>query len=485
MRGRSGFHWFRDDVCPLCGLCFEKCPTLELSSRDGEKEIEMLIKGETKYSLVYQFCTTCNTCDLICPFEANPYELILERWNESYKSHGLPGIAKLIFPNERENMWSSIRVLIDRDESLSLLKWERNFMTNFNDNPRETVLISGTYTNLVPYLLKTSLLDEFKHAIAGSEALWVCAGDLYKLGLNEESDNVGRLLLKMFSEMNTKKIYFFMGSEAMMLNDIFPKRFGIDFSRWKPEPIDSWILDKLRKKEIKLIKKLRLNVAVHDNCTSKYMGMKFQNTLREIVKYTGCNIVEMKHNRESGLCCGWAATIPTLYEDQSNNPLHTLSYLLYSLHRRLMEVEDSGAQAVVVSCPACYIFLSLIKVLLNSKIEVYHYIELVQMAAGEKPIHKNDERAWDLLAIFLDLFWKWLFTKHIHRYFFLKPIDIKPIPKIRRGDEIRLWFLSRLLHSRIIQNRMMRSLISHIIISVIMKYDSYIREKKTIIEKNR
>ncbi|HPI94398.1 MAG TPA: 4Fe-4S dicluster domain-containing protein, partial [Deltaproteobacteria bacterium] len=111
MSSMSDFRFFREDLCDRCGTCFERCPVLELSRDEAQREIEALISGHTGASLVLQRCVTCNACDFICPRHANPYGLILQRHHEAGRAEGLPYMARFIFPNEPENMWTTTRVL--------------------------------------------------------------------------------------------------------------------------------------------------------------------------------------------------------------------------------------------------------------------------------------------------------------------------------------------------------------------------------------
>ena len=77
-------HAFIEDLCDLCGLCFHLCPVLELPLEDAKEEIHNLIKGQ-KSRHVLSKCNTCLSCNLYCPQNANPYQLILERWNNLYR----------------------------------------------------------------------------------------------------------------------------------------------------------------------------------------------------------------------------------------------------------------------------------------------------------------------------------------------------------------------------------------------------------------
>lgn len=467
------FRFFKDDLCDRCGLCLQQCPVLQLPLAEAQKDIIALISGETAFSLAYQWCTTCYTCDLLCPLQANPYELILERWHEEHQSKGISAIAKLVFPNVPANIWASTRALMSKDELALIYAWEENLRRR-----KRVMLLTGFYTNLMPYIAATSLLDELKPSIAGFEGFWGCGGDIYKLGMLEHVEATGNMLHQKFVDLGVEKLYCFMSAEAMMLSQVLPERFGIDFSFCSPEPLDYWILDRLKRGKIEVKQRLGKVVTVHDSCLSKYRGGKLQEVVRETMDYIGCRIVEMEHNRKTALCCGWAATIPTLHGAISGNPLHTLLYLLHSLYLRLQEAEATGAEVVVVNCHACYLFLSLIKALTNSKLDIYLSFELVQLAAGEIPQHRNERRAWDIMAVVSNLLFRWLFFPEERRGFEAPPVTMEPVPALATGDAVRLKLLGRLYHSRAVQNRLVRRLLGAVVKSSINGYRRLLRKRQ-------
>lgn len=462
--------FFKEDLCDRCGICFQRCPVLELPENKAKQEIKKLINGDVDNSLVLQTCVTCNICDFACPQHANPYGLVLERHNETRKKQGLPFMAKFIFPNEPENMWTNTRLLMGEDERSLLHFWEENLK-----NPREEVLLTGFYNNLLPYVAQTSLLEELKPSIAGSDSMFGMGEDAYRIGFLEEAQRLGMLAKQKFSGMGIKKLYCFMVVEASMFTDVLPKKFGIDFD-FKVELLDDWILDRLKDGKIKVVNKLNREVTVHDNCCGRYMNGKLPDTTREIMERIGCKVTEMRHSGENALCCGWAGTVPTLFGATSGNPLHTLLNLMQSLYLRLQEAEATGAKVLVVPCPGCCAFLSLIKVLTNSKMEIYLPLELVQMAAGETPVHKHDERAWDILAVTTNLVLKWFSSP---KRFIPRPIDIeKPLPRAGWVDQTRIKFFGKLYHSILVQNTVTRRIIAAAVKTMIKRYRVYLEKKK-------
>ncbi len=466
----QAFRLFREEQCDRCGICFEHCPVLELPREEAKRQMEMLIRGDTDASLVLKRCVTCNICEFICPRGANPYGLILQRYGEMGKIRGLPYMARFIFPNEPENMWTNIRALMGEDELSLLRSWEDNLK-----KPRKEVLITGFYNNLVPYITQTSLLDELKPAIMGSDSMFGMGEDAYRIGFLDEAERLGRLAVEKFAALGVEKMYCFMIVEASMFTDVLPKKFGIEVP-FEVELLDNWLLERLKSGKIEVKKRLGLKVAVHDNCCSRYMGGTLPDSTREMMELIGCELVEMRHCRDRALCCGWAGTVPTLFGPASSNPLHTLLNLLQGLYLRLQEAEAAGADVLVAPCPGCYSFLSLIKVLTASTVDICLPLELLQLAAGERPAHRNEERAWELLAVTTNLLFKWPFSP---KRFLPRPVDIEaPLPVAGRADAARMRFFARLYRSALVQNPVSRKLIAGAVKGTIAAYRLYLAAQK-------
>jgi Fe-S oxidoreductase len=442
MMDAGTFRFFKDFLCDRCGDCFTACPYLELPLEEARREIGFLIDGDILRSRALQACNTCHTCDVVCPNDADPYELVLQRWGEGRET-GMPTTARLVMPSQPCNIWSSLKAVMSPLE-LSLLESWKDF------GPRDEICLTGFYTNVVPYILQAKVLEGLPK-IVGSEALWGCAGDIYKTGRFDMVEQITRRLENVFGRMDVKKIVCSMSAEAMVLSEILPKRFGADFD-FEVIPLDAWLLEKLESGETKLEKELGMKVTIHDNCLSKMQGGKLQEVNREIVRRTGCSIVEMEHTRERSLCCGFGAAAANF----------RVMDIMSSGYRRLKEIEASGADAVVIYCPACLFILSVIKEMGGCDIPFYHPVELVEMAAGGNPVRRHEERAWDMMAVISNHLLKYaLFPGYRKRFQpdYITP-EVQPLPGLPRGDRMRMRALAALYHSPVVQNRLTRTLVS-------------------------
>ena len=441
MKAQS-FRFFKDFLCDRCGDCFVACPYLELPREEAKREIEVLIEGGRSRSRAMEVCNTCHTCDTACPNDADPYELVLQRWGEERRT-GISTTAQLVMPSQPCNIWSSLKVIM-RSEELSLLESWEDF------GPCDEICLTGFYTSVVPYILQAEVLEGLPK-IVGSEALWGCGGDIYKTGRFDMVEQITRRLEHVFSDMGVKRIIGSMSAEAMMLKEILPRRFEADFD-FEVVPLDMWLLEKLESGDIELERELGMKVTVHDNCLSKLEDGRLQEVNRDIVRRTGCDMVEMEHNRERSLCCGFGASAANF----------RIMDIMHCGYRRLKEIEATGADAAVIYCPACLFILSVIKEMADCKMPFYHPVELVEMAAGGEPAHRHEERAWDIMAVISNHLVKYaLFPSH-RREFQPPPItpEIQPLPVLPQWDRLRMKALAALYHSPVVQNQVMRTVIS-------------------------
>ncbi|MEW6554318.1 MAG: (Fe-S)-binding protein [Actinomycetota bacterium] len=434
------FRFFREDLCDRCGDCFAACPYLELPQEAAKREITRLIEeGE---SLALDACNTCHTCDAVCPNGADPYELVLERWSERRRG-GLPTTARLVTPSEPCNIWSSLKAVMPEEELALLRSWD-------DFSPRDEICLTGFYTSVVPYILQAEVLADLPR-VAGSEALFGCAGDIYKTGRFDMVEQIARRLEKVFGEMGVKKVVCSMSAEGMVLKHILPERFGARFG-FEVVALDDWLLERLRAGEIVPVRELGMRVTVHDNCLSKMEGGRLQEVNREIVRRTGCDIVEMRHNRKNSLCCGFGAAASRF----------RVMDIMSSGYRRLKEIEATGADAAVVYCPACLFILSVIKEMAGAEMPFYHPAELVEMAAGGEPARRHEERAWEMMAVISNHLLKYaLFPGHRGSF---QPArispEMQPLPGLPRWDRLRMRALTALYRSPVVQNRATRKTVS-------------------------
>lgn len=378
---------FREDLCNLCGICLHKCPVLRLPLDEAKIEMKNLIEGkESKYALYN--CTTCFSCNLYCPQNANPYQLILERWNDLYRKRGAPPIYRFIVPTMDSNLWQMLNIFLSNKERRWIYKWMHTI-----PKPEDTPLLIGNYTHLFPFIIGGSKLLDYFTPIDRIDQ-WEGGAYLYQGGYLDVVQRISERTRKDFNSWGVKSVAATLDAVEYIFKKVHPKEMGVlhdqNFINF-----NQWLLDNIKSKEIKLEQKLDLVVTVHDNCYSKTLNGIYWDPPRDILELCGCKIVEMKHNREDSLCCGfgagasWKKNISIIFD------------IIGSGMIKFKEAEETGAEALVSYCGGCVYLLWATKELLRSKIKIYHLIEIVRMAMGEIINYPEDHvnRAWDIISI--------------------------------------------------------------------------------------
>ncbi|NHJ02876.1 MAG: (Fe-S)-binding protein [Candidatus Heimdallarchaeota archaeon] len=381
----SDFSNFTESACTRCGDCFHYCPELKLPREEARREIKRLIRSsKTKY--VLQYCTTCFSCNLICPNDCKPYQLILERWNELYRKRGAPSIYRFVCPSLEGNIWEILYQLMPSDEKKLIQKWMKQ-------EKKESILLISSYLHLFPFVFSnSSLLEHFTPVDIIDH--WECGGYLYQGGYLDVVHKIAERTKEDFKDWNVKTVIPTLDAVEWMLNDVHPSEMGI---KHDVEIINfhSWLLSKIESKSIVLNRQLGISVTLHDNCFSKVGGGKYWENPRKLIDLLGCRLIEMRHIQKYSLCCGFGAGASWTQH------FRIVFDILYCSKKKFEEAEATGAQGLVTYCGGCLYLLWAARELLRSKIEVFHLVELVRLGMGEKIEYpqKHIERAWDIIAI--------------------------------------------------------------------------------------
>jgi Fe-S oxidoreductase len=372
---KEKYYFFNKDACDLCGLCLNKCPVLELPIEEAKEEMKRLIEGEETKLLAE--CTSCMACNLFCPKDCFPYELILYRWYERYKKKGLSAVSKImVTPMQTSpNVWS---LMLSEEEKKTFQSWSK---------PRkaEEILYPGCMMCFPPYLSYSKLFDDFNIVMSNE----LCCGEpFYRIGVLDTAEQAAKRLEKQFKIMGVKKVIFPCLGCCNTIKNIYPERFGVEYE-FESIPLLDIVWKKIEGGELKIKNKLNIRVTVLDNCHSRGFGTHIFDLIRKILKTLGAEIVEMKHNRENAPCCGIAA----FAIDQ--NPIDVINVAVKTFN----EAEETGADALVVNCGGCLVIQSVGRIVSGGEMPIYHIIEMVQKAIGEEPLHRNMERAYNMFKI--------------------------------------------------------------------------------------
>jgi len=366
--------FFDLEKCKLCGECLHQCPELMLTLDRAREEKAGINRGEISL-LVSRTCTGCFNCDFYCPNQANPAETIVDHWWRKYQNQGLALRAKYFLPLERDNFRTYVMERLPADEKALLLSWN-------SETRCEEFIYPGCNVCAVPYITMTGLLPEIP--IRGALD-WCCGEMIYRMGLYDLFEQQGQRMRARFKELGAKNILMMCTAGTIIFSKVLPEKFGINFDI-KFKPLLQYLWEEMESGRIKIERKLNFTATLQDSCYSKFMGKEYMELPRKILERIGIKVKEMPRSKSRAVCCGIGAGFSI---DSAYNPV----WLIRSTMRRIREAKKTGAEIICAYCAGCLQMLSVGGIFYPGAPDVYHILELIQMASGEKPKRRIKERA--------------------------------------------------------------------------------------------
>jgi Fe-S oxidoreductase len=362
---------FDGDSCILCGECFHRCPVMGLPLEQAKGEMARLLAGEG--SSVLRRCTSCLACNLFCPEDCRPANLILDRWHEDYVREGLPARAAYFLPHARPNFRTEIMARLPPDERAVVEGWRKA-------GPAREFLYTGCNLLTTPYLTFSRLFDGIE--IRGG--LDYCCGEmLFRMGLYEALEQVARRLSHWFRRLGAERVYLVCTAGLNMLRNVLPQ-FGADFAGIEFLPYLGILLERLEGgsagtgQGLGPVRPLGLTVTVQDSCHARVVEPGFGDLPRRVLAAIGVEVQEAPHHRDGQLCCGIGGGFAAA------SAYHPVDLLL-SARATSRDHRRQPADATCVYCSGCLEMMSVARYADPNRRPVYNLLELVQIALGEAP----------------------------------------------------------------------------------------------------
>jgi len=355
---------FDVDQCVKCGTCLASCPVIELDINQAQEEIENLIAGS---SFVVDECAICGTCDLNCPNNLTPMDLIKELKytviKELEANGKIPRSNKFLFPFHKPNIFEfRERLMMSPGEAKNLEKWKSP------QKSEELVLLGCAVSYLMQDYFKNPTIEGLLKGKTIAGGFEHCCGEIYHktcfpISKNEIEDR----LYSKFSSLGVKKLIIFCNECYEAYNNEY-KKISKDF-----KAISIWevIAKAIETGDLKITNKLNLKVVYQDPCSVK----KYPELLdypRKIIEATGCEILELEHNRENALCCG--ASLGLL----SRKAMEKIR------KKRFNEIKIKETKYLINTCIGCIFNFSLDFKIQMKKYKVLSVLDLLRMSCGEE-----------------------------------------------------------------------------------------------------
>ncbi|MDH5663693.1 MAG: (Fe-S)-binding protein, partial [Candidatus Bathyarchaeota archaeon] len=154
-----------------------------------------------------------------------------------------------------------------------------------------------------------------------------------------------------------------------MLNEEYKKRYKLNL---EAEIVHSstFFNNLLKKGVLKFRNNIGKAITYHDPChLGRYSGI-YEDPRDLLQNMPGVKVIEMPRNKQNAWCCGGGGGVRAGFPGLSS----------FAASERVKEAKETGAEAIVSSCPFCYINLSDAIEQYNEKMEVYDVVDLINMS---------------------------------------------------------------------------------------------------------
>jgi len=377
------------EKCVKCGSCKAYCPTYDEENTEamGARGRLALLRGLLLQELqptpllnekIFS-CILCEACSGLCPNGVDITENIFRGRNMlaqgDKKRKYLRLLAKFFINNPdlsykllQLSQFALFPYLLKRGIITPNFKLpgssfkEKTHVYKVQKRRGRVAIFTGCLTNyLYPHLglslLNILLKSGYEVIVPGGE---VCCGmPLRALGLEEEAHELAKRNMRIFGKLKAEAVLSLCPTCVTTIKKQYPKIINNGISN----AIDatSFLLKELDLSQPSLFSQKYATVTYQDPCHLSY-GLGIKDEPRAMLKKIGVSVVEKK---EKG-CCGSGGLFSITNKDISNS----------LLKKQADSCLETGAAAVVTTCPACMMQLGRA----ITEIPVFHLIELIEEA---------------------------------------------------------------------------------------------------------
>jgi len=318
--------------CTTCAACMSHCPHEPIDNRyvDTVKLVEFLRSEMVKKG--YGVPIHLKFGDHILK-EHNPYiEAHKDRWNW--------------LPTQKESLPKTANTV---------------FFVGCTSSYRQTQIAKATLNIL------EKLAEDYTIMCRPGLDEWCCGSPLQRTGQVNKAIEVAKHNLEAIRKTDANQVITSCSGCYKMIGGDYEELYDLK-GDFKIVQSSQYLLDKIKRGELKFNSPLNMKVTYHDPChLGRHSGV--YEAPRELLKsIPGVELVEMPRNREYAWCCGAGGGVRAAYKDIT----------LFASSDRVKEAEDTGAEALTSTCPFCWTGLHEAIEENNSKLGLFDITELVE-----------------------------------------------------------------------------------------------------------
>ena len=301
---------FEVEACSRCGICIDPC---QLQSQLGINDVQSVyFLRDRRYNMLQQKiannCLMCGRCEQICPVGINLNTL---RQNSRTTMRNIPN----------EGRYNYLRGL-DRSSGAGKVGYFAGCMT----------LLTPNTLSAMQRIFEAARVDVWWADKEGG----VCCGR--PLRLSGESDSAQKMIDYNTALFRKHNITTLVTSCPICLK-VFREDYKLDGIEVLHH--SEYILRLMKKGRIKLNYTVGATYTYHDPCELG-RGCGIYDEPRTVIEAVG-ELLEPEHNRKNALCCGSSVANTAINDSQQ----------LTIAQKMAKELDSTGAQQIVTSCPLC------------------------------------------------------------------------------------------------------------------------------------
>lgn len=324
---------FHAEKCDFCGKCLEFCPYVDYDLERAQQEMHELVAGGAPP--ITGLCVTCASCNLICPNQANPFDLLNQRQEET-GALGVPEQAMQNFAKLHQ-----VPTVVKKGQE---------------GKPVMNLCIVG---DMVRDLLDHPLFEGLT-LVEGAD--YFCTVGYLHLGKPSVMKKEAKRFIDNLAALGAKEVVCFHDDCYTMLTTL-ADQFGLRVP-FRPVHIFEYLYLELEKRQ-EVIRQVPIRVAYQSPCASRYTQEK-EVYLERIFQLLGIERPSRRYEGLNALCCG----APLMARDKEKAAVI-----------KQWNVDDAkgvGANAMIFLCPMCY--LNLRKLVRDQGMEAVLITELCRRA---------------------------------------------------------------------------------------------------------
>lgn len=356
--------------CAQCGTCTAGCPTSEASDfniRRLVRTLQLDLHDNKEFlSRMPWLCTLCERCSVLC-YEGLEIPKLVKALRElALKNGARPEKVTLLL----EAIKRTANPYVSKTRTKN--SWHESAAGDIRLTPGADLLY---WVGCSSSMMAPNIPQATARALAKSGVEFqllknepCCGEPLISFGLMDEARRIAEKIVRMVAQAKVKRIVTACSGCYYTFSKVYPEVLGVKFDGVEIMHTSQLLEQFLAEGSGFAGIGKALKVTYHDPCTLGRLSKIYDAPRKVIQAVEGVELVEMPLIRELATCCGsgggmWSFDYKT-----------ALDICAKKINREIVPLD---VDAIVTSCPSCYLNFKRSLAKIGSKVKIYDLSELV------------------------------------------------------------------------------------------------------------